>query len=209
MDTRLVSAEEIAAAGLVDWRPILGSLRTRYRTGGFANGLRLLNSIAEAAEAADHHPDLDLRYGHLNIRMYSHDAGGLTTRDLSLAGRISELATEVGAVAEPASVSVFELALDTPDAERIGPFWQAVLGYDRPAGDGQLHDSDGQSPTMWFQHTESDEPRQHFHVDVYVPADQREARVAAVVAAGGTVVTELPEWTVVVDADGNKACICI
>lgn len=208
MDTRLVDRQEIADAGLDDWRPILGSLRTRYRTGGFVNGLRLLNAIAAAAEAAEHHPDLDLRYGHLNIRMWSHDAGGITSRDLSLARTISDLAVEHGATAEPRTVSAFELALDTPDAERIGAFWQAVLGYDAPDGDGQLTDSDGQSPTMWFQRTEADEPRQRFHVDVYVPADERQARVAAVVAAGGTVVSELPEWTVLMDADGNRACIC-
>jgi 4a-hydroxytetrahydrobiopterin dehydratase len=141
--------------------------------------------------------------------MYSHDAGGITTRDLTLAQRISEIAAEMGATADPGAVSVFELALDTPDAERIGPFWLAVLGYDRPAGDGQLHDGAGQSPTMWFQQTDEGEPRQHFHVDVYVPVEEREARVAAVVAAGGTVVAEYPEWTVLADADGNKACICV
>jgi pterin-4a-carbinolamine dehydratase len=58
---------QIEAANLTDWRPITQALQTRFRTGDFATGLRLVALIGEAAEQADHHPDLDLRSAHLNI----------------------------------------------------------------------------------------------------------------------------------------------
>ena len=83
-------------ADLPDWRMGDNALHTRYDTGNFAAGLRLVNAIGEAAEAANHHPDLDLRYPYLDVTLSSHDAGKVTDRDLSLAKRISELAAQQG-----------------------------------------------------------------------------------------------------------------
>ena len=117
---------DIEAAELGDWRLMLSALHTRFRTGGFTQGLALVNAVGEVAEELDHHPDLDLRYGHLDIRLTSHDAGGVTERDVALARRITELAAGLGAVAEPGAVQVLELGLDTPDHRAVRPFWQAV-----------------------------------------------------------------------------------
>src|SRR5262245_56422711 len=103
------------AADLPDWRLFGAALQTRFRTGNFASGLRLLNAVGEASDQANHHPDLDLRYPHLNIKLSSHDAGGVTDRDVALARQISELAAEQGVTAAPSDVEVVELALDTPD----------------------------------------------------------------------------------------------
>ncbi len=100
MDTRLVTREEIDAAGLGDWRTEGATLRSRWRTGDFTTGLALVNLVGEAAEAADHHPDIVLRYGAVEIVLWSHDAGGVTTRDLSLARTISALAAQLGAEAD-------------------------------------------------------------------------------------------------------------
>jgi 4a-hydroxytetrahydrobiopterin dehydratase len=99
-DGRL-SPEDVEAANLSDWRVIGEALHTRYRTGNFATGLKLVNAIGEAAEQANHHPDLDLRYPHVDIDLSSHDAGGITDRDISLARRISELAADLGVDADP------------------------------------------------------------------------------------------------------------
>lgn len=96
-----LSAREVAARGLVDWVIDGDALRTRWRTGDFATGLRLLNLIGHAAEAADHHPDLDLRYPHLDITLTSHDVGGLSERDVLMARQISDLAEREGVVAAP------------------------------------------------------------------------------------------------------------
>jgi 4a-hydroxytetrahydrobiopterin dehydratase len=209
MSDSSLSTDEIEAAGLRDWRKIQQALYTRFRTGDFATGLRLVNLVAEAAEAANHHPDLDLRYPHLNIRLFSHDAGGVTDRDVALARRISELAAELDVQADPDVVEVVELALDTPDHEQIKPFWRAVLGYrDNPRSDDEVRNDDAALPPLWFQGSGSDEPRQRFHLDVRVPAAVAQQRVDAAVAAGGQVVDEAATFVVLADADGNRVCVC-
>ena len=210
MSDGTLTQEQVEAAKLTDWRPIMRALHTRYRTKKFATGLQLLNLIGEAAEEANHHPDLDLRYGHLNIRLSSHDAGGITDRDIALARRISELAASVGATAEPANVAVMLLALDTPDFQQIKPFWRAVLGYrDDPKLEDEVRNDDGDLPAIWFQASGSEEPRQRFHIDICVPKEIAQQRIDAAVAAGGQVVDEAKTFTVLADADGNKACVCI
>ena len=65
-------------------------------------------------------------------------------------------------------------------------------------------------PTLWFQRTTShNEPRQRFHLDIRVPPEVAESRIAAALAAGGVLVSdaEAPRFTVLADAQGNKACV--
>ena len=189
---------------------MLNALHARFRTGSFKTGLELVNQIGEAAEAADHHPDLDLRYPLLNVKLFSHDSGGITERDVDLARKISELAAALGVKADPSSVSAIELALDTPDFARIKPFWLAVLGYKaNPNADDEVRNDDGALPTIWFQSSGSDEPRQRFHIDVRVPKEVQRQRIDAAVAAGGTVVTEASTFVTLADQDGNQVCVCI
>ena len=71
-----------------------------------------------------------------------------------------------------------------------------------------MRDRDGGLPTIWFQASGAEEPRQRFHLDVRVPKDVARQRIDATVAAGGTVVDEQPTFVVLADADGNKACVC-
>jgi 4a-hydroxytetrahydrobiopterin dehydratase len=64
---------------------------------------------------------------------------------------------------------------------------------------------------LWFQSTEAHEtPRQRFHLDLWLPHDVADERIAAAVAAGGSVVddSQAPSFTVLADAEGNRACIC-
>lgn len=199
-------------AGLDDWRHLLNALHTRYDPGSYAAGLALVAAIGVAAEEQDHHPDLDLRWGHVNISLSSHDVGGVSVRDLRLARRISEIAAAAGARARPERVQRTEVALDTADWSRIRPFWKAVLGgADNPRLPDEVRDPDGAMPTLWFQETEPHEvPRQRFHLDIHVPHDVASARIAAALEAGGTLVSDdsAPDFVVLADADGNKACIC-
>jgi 4a-hydroxytetrahydrobiopterin dehydratase len=211
MNQTRLSDSEIDAAGLSDWRSISNALHTRFTTGDFATGLRLVNLIGGAAEAANHHPDLDLRYPHLNVRLFSHDAFGITERDIALAREISVLAADAGIDAAPSDVAVLELALDTPDFAAIKPFWQVVLGYQaNPDSDDEVRNDDAGMPTMWFQVSGSEEPRQRFHLDIRVPREVAEERVAAAIAAGGRLIddSEAPNFVVLADADGNKVCVC-
>jgi len=71
--SQTLSFAEVEAAGLADWRQLFEALRTRFLTGDFATGLALTSRIGELAEAANHHPDVDLRYPHVNVALCSHD----------------------------------------------------------------------------------------------------------------------------------------
>ena len=159
----------------------------RYDTGDFNTGAALVTEIAKVADEANHHPDVDLRYPHLTVSLKSHDVGALTARDVRLARRISELAADAGVSPTGHAPDVLELALDTPDHERIKPFWAAILGYE-PEGD-QVSDRADRLPSLWFQSTDSEEPdRQRWHLDVSVPHDVAQERIRAALDAGGTMV---------------------
>lgn len=203
---------EIQAAGLVDWRQLVAVLRARFRTGDFATGLALVQAIGAAAEAANHHPDLTLTYGFVDVTLVSHDAGGITRRDVALAHTISRLAADAGARADIATLTRIEAGLDAVDPDRVGPFWAAMLGSSRRGDD--IVDPDGQNLTVWFQRPDAPTPagqlEQRWHFDVWVPSDQAQERIDAALAAGGTLVDDrfAPSFWVLADADGNRTCIC-
>jgi 4a-hydroxytetrahydrobiopterin dehydratase len=57
----------------------------------FPAAIAFVNKVAEAAEKANHHPDIDIRWNKVRLTLSSHDAGGLTERDFKLAGIIDSL----------------------------------------------------------------------------------------------------------------------
>jgi len=209
-----LSGQQIADAGLDGWAYLLGGLQTRVHTGNFATGLAVVNAIGAAAEEMNHHPDLlTLRYTDVDIRLTSHDERGVTSRDIRLARAVSAIAADAGARLDSASVSRLELALDTPGAEAILPFWGAVLAMEHPSEPGfgdELRDPADGLPAVWFQESGSEEPRQRWHLDLWVEPAQVQPRIDAALAAGGTLVSdaEAPSFWVLADPQGNQACLC-
>lgn len=198
---------------LGDWRPLLGALHARFETRRFSAGAALLAAIAQAAEELDHHPDVDLRFGHLSVRTISHDVGHVTRRDVDLAVRISELARAAGHRATPDSLSALEIALDVVDMSAGEAFWAAVLGYDpgTGSGEGEVSDPFGRATSLWFQ--QMDPPRTErgrFHLDLTVPPEVVHERMAAALAAGGRLVSDeaAPSFWVLADPEGNEVCLC-
>jgi 4a-hydroxytetrahydrobiopterin dehydratase len=57
----------------------------------FADGITFVDRVAKAADAMDHHPDIDIRYTKVTMALSTHDAGGITQADLSLAETIEGL----------------------------------------------------------------------------------------------------------------------
>jgi 4a-hydroxytetrahydrobiopterin dehydratase len=57
----------------------------------FAAALAFVNRVGEQAEAAGHHPDIDIRYNRVRLGLVSHDAGGLTAKDFELASAVNKL----------------------------------------------------------------------------------------------------------------------
>jgi 4a-hydroxytetrahydrobiopterin dehydratase len=70
---------------LKDWDEDAGTIRRVYSTDGWPTTLMLVNMIGFFAEAADHHPDLAVSWGKVEVRLSSHSAGGITDKDVELA----------------------------------------------------------------------------------------------------------------------------
>lgn len=192
--------------GTGDWRVVFRGASALFRTGSFTAGVDLVRRIGELADAADHHPDVDLRYGSVFVRLVSHDVGTISRRDAELAGQISEAAGALGVAADPAAVQVVQITVDALVSADVMPFWRAVLGYDR-RGEEDLDDPHGRGPSIWFQPMDRARAgRNRIHIDVCVPHDAGERRVAAALAAGGTLVDDshAPMWWTLADAEGNE-----
>lgn len=86
---KLTDAEiEIAIRDLPEWQIEDGKLVRDYTFADFVAAMEFVNKVAAIAESANHHPDIDIRYNQVRLGLISHDSGGLTKRDVKLAGRI-------------------------------------------------------------------------------------------------------------------------
>lgn len=84
---------EIAARleNLEGWAYVAGELVREFKFKDFAGAMQFVNRVAERAEAADHHPDIDIRWNKVTLRLATHSKGGVTDLDFKLAGEISAL----------------------------------------------------------------------------------------------------------------------
>ncbi len=190
----------------VDWRVVRNDASTHFRTGSFAAGVALIDAIGKLADAANHHPDVDLRYHGVTVRLRTHSESRLTERDVALARQISNAARELGVPVDLDGLQAVQVAIDALVIPDVLPFWRAVLGYEQ-MDDEDLVDPHRQEPPFWFQQMDAPRPqRNRIHIDVYVPHDQAEARVAAAIAAGGHLVSDehAPGWWTLADAEGNE-----
>jgi 4a-hydroxytetrahydrobiopterin dehydratase len=98
--TELLSDPLIAdhLAALPAWRRGGNEIRAEFRAPDFARALALVNAAAVRAEAADHHPDIDIRYNRVLFVLSTHSVGGLTEKDFELAAQIDSAAAAASAV---------------------------------------------------------------------------------------------------------------
>jgi 4a-hydroxytetrahydrobiopterin dehydratase len=94
MAETVLSAEEISTrlGELPQWELRDGWLRRTYKTPGWPHTLMLVNSIGYRAEAAFHHPDLNVGWAHVTVKLQTHSAGGITEKDFALAREIEAVA---------------------------------------------------------------------------------------------------------------------
>lgn len=69
-----------------------GMLVRTFTFSDFLAAIRFVNAVAEVAEAADHHPDIDIRYNKVTLALTTHDSGGLTEKDFALAAQADTIA---------------------------------------------------------------------------------------------------------------------
>jgi 4a-hydroxytetrahydrobiopterin dehydratase len=210
---RITGRQFLSYEGIEDWRPIFGGgwACAYFRTGSFESGVALAGRIGALAAAADHYPDIDLRPEGVTVRLFSGRWEQLSRRDVELARQISGAARELDAEADPGRVQHVQVAIDTMAPSAVAPFWRAVLGYDE-VGAEDVADPLRRGPTFWFQQMDTPRPqRNRIHIDIYLPHDQVEGRIAAAVAAGGRVISDknAPGWWTLADPEGNEVDLAI
>ena len=225
----MLRGAKIAEANLTDWRKLAQGLHARYLVGDFGTGIRFVAAVGEAGDVLGHHPRVSIGNGYVDFKLITDDAiyrddegteyviEWVTQQDIDLARRITEIAAEHKLDADPASVSVIELGLDTAHSATIAPVWAALLtGNPKAQGHGspsdEIRDATGRVPNLWFgDASEHENPSQRFHIEVYVAPEVAAQRIAAAIAAGGTVVDDsnAPSLTVIADQDGNKGVVCV
>ena len=91
----LVNPSEIAPslAKIPAWKLDGSTIRCTYQFHDFAEAMHFVNWVAQVAEDANHHPDIDIRWNRVTLALTTHDQGGLTTKDFEMAARCDKLAT--------------------------------------------------------------------------------------------------------------------
>lgn len=84
-------------AALPAWRRSGAEIRAVYRAPDFPSAIALVDAVAIKAEAANHHPDIDIRWRDVSFALSTHSAGGLTESDLEMAREIDDAASAIGA----------------------------------------------------------------------------------------------------------------
>jgi 4a-hydroxytetrahydrobiopterin dehydratase len=214
MSDQITARQFHLSTGVGDWRVVDGGASAFFRTGSFAVGVRLIQAIAELPGVDDHAPDVDLRPDGVFVRLFTTAPApdGLSGRDVELARLISAAAQRLDLTVDAAAVANVVVTIDALDIAAVVPFWRAVLGFgDRDGGPvDELNDPHRRRPIVCFQQMDAPRPqRNRIHLDVWLPHEQAQARVAAAVAAGGRVVSDemAPSWWVLADPEGNEACV--
>jgi 4a-hydroxytetrahydrobiopterin dehydratase len=85
--------DEALRTRLTGWHVDDGVLVRSIEAANFPAGIRLVDAVAQAAEERNHHPDIDIRWTTITFRLSTHSEGGLTDKDVDLAGEIDRLAS--------------------------------------------------------------------------------------------------------------------
>ena len=90
----VLSEDEIRTRleSLAGWEQGDGAIGKDYRFDTFPQAVAFVVTVAFSAEAANHHPDLDIRYNRVHVELSTHSEGGVTEKDVELAAEIEALA---------------------------------------------------------------------------------------------------------------------
>ncbi len=87
-------AKELAT--LPGWSVSDGMLRKKFAHPSFPEAVVFVNAVAQLAEVANHHPDVDIRYSDITLSLVTHDAGGITEKDVALVRQVEEARRKAG-----------------------------------------------------------------------------------------------------------------
>jgi 4a-hydroxytetrahydrobiopterin dehydratase len=184
------------AQGVSDWRVTGTGPQAVYAATSLSQAADLLPPIVAAADEFGILPDIDVRPEGVVVRVPYRDPEGIPAAAADFAAAVSRAAAERGLTPDPSrvqSIGVYVAQHSTADAR---PFFAAALGYE-PFGDTDAVDPLRCGPQLAFNPITGDIPaRGRTHFDVFVPADQAQARVDAALAAGGRLADDshAPAW---------------
>jgi Glyoxalase-like domain len=203
--------------GTADWQTVFSAMAC-YRITSPTQQRDLAVAAGALADDAGFPLLVDLRPG-LVIIDSGKDQGedevhGLDLHFTDLAENLQTAARELGATADPGLPRFAQLFLDAADVAAVRAFWVAALGYtpDRRAGVSDIHDPRRLNPVMVFQELDASETerrrqRNRIHVELAVPSDLGQTRLATAVAAGGRLLDESEDRWRVADPEGNEMVI--
>jgi Glyoxalase-like domain len=209
--SRTAASEAVSGQG---WRFILGALRASVAVGSMIQAAEVAQRAVNAC-AADGHLSVDLRTDRVILTLQSPAHAATTNEDAEMAHQISAAVGEIGLRTEPDHTQLIEIAIDALDIPAIRPFWKAVLAYADEAGnDGPrdpIVDPFRHGPAIWFQQMDEPRPqRNRIHFDITVSHEEADARIAAALAAGATMVSDAAAraFWILADPEGNEICVC-
>lgn len=172
------------AAGVADWRVSGTGPQAVYIAGSLAHAAQLVPAIVAAGERAGIRPDIDLRPEGVVVRV-AFGADGIPSAAPDFAAEVSRAAADLHLAPDPARAQSVGIYVAQHSQSDVRPFFLAALGYDA-LGDTDAVDPMRCGPQLAFNPLTGDAPRRgRTHLDVFVPADQAQARVDAAIAAGG------------------------
>ncbi len=203
--------------GTADWQAVFSAMAC-YRTTSPTQQRDLAAAAAALADDTGFPLLIDLRPGLVIIDsgkdQWEADAHGLELDFTDLAGNLQTAARELGATADPGLPRFAQLFLDAADVAAVRAFWVAALGYthDRRAGVTDIHDPRRLNPVLVFQELDASETerrrqRNRIHVELAVPSDLAQTRLATTLAAGGRLLDESEDRWRVADPEGNEIVI--
>lgn len=193
------------APGVADWRVTGTGPQAVFVATSLAHAARLVGPVVAAAERFGILPDLDVRAEAVVVRVPYRGAEGIPEAAAAFAAAVSTAAAELDLTPDPARVQSVGIYVAQHSRADTRPFFLAALGYE-PLWDTDAVDPLRCGPQLAFNPITGDAPaRGRTHFDVYVPADQAQARVEAALAAGGRLADDsrAPAWWSLASPDNH------
>jgi len=198
----------LAAEGVDDWVVLHGGATAAFRVGSLGEAAELAQTIAQVPGLDGSGALLTIAADRVTVQL-TRGVFRIEPEHVELAHAVSAVARSRGVVADRGAVQEVQVAISAKPDDIDIAFWRAVLGYD-PLAEDNAFDPLGHGSTVWMQELSPAKPLRHaMHVDVSVAREHADARVAAALAAGGSLVdgADGPGGWILADRAGNKVCI--
>lgn len=192
-------------AGVSDWRVTATGPQAVFAADSLAEAAALVTPTIAAAARCGILPDIDVRPEGVIVRVPYRDDDGIPPRAAEFAAAVSHAASDLHLTADPSRIQSIGIYVAQHSQADVRPFFAAALGY-QDLGDTDAVDPLRSGPQLAFNPISGDAPsRGRTHLDVFVPADQAQARVDAALAAGGRLADDshAPMWWSLASPDNH------